>query len=64
MLMLTIGGKERTRSDWEILGKSFGLILVNAWRNPEESEVSCVLEFILLETTIESHIELTLSLHG
>lgn len=64
MLMPTIGGKERTRSDWNILSKSCGLILVNLWRNPEESEVSCVLEFMLLETIIESQIEPTLSVHG
>lgn len=35
LMMLTIGGKERTKKDWETLVTSAGLKLVNLWQTPE-----------------------------
>jgi O-methyltransferase domain len=35
LMMLTIGGKERTKRDWETLVESAGLKLVKLWQTPE-----------------------------
>jgi O-methyltransferase domain len=35
LMMLTIGGKERTKKDWESLVESAGLKLVKFWQKPE-----------------------------
>ncbi len=35
LMMLTIGGKERTKRDWENLVQSAGLRLVKLWQRPE-----------------------------
>jgi O-methyltransferase domain len=35
LMMMTIGGKERTKKDWETLVKSAGLKLVKMWQTPQ-----------------------------
>ncbi len=35
LMMLTIGGKERTKKDWEALVESAGLKLMKLWQTPE-----------------------------
>jgi hypothetical protein len=47
LMMLTIGGKERTHTDWENLAKMSGLKLVKIWMEPEKFGPLCVVEYML-----------------
>lgn len=47
LMMLTIGGKERTRTDWENLAELSGLKLVKIWQEPEKYGPLCVVEYAL-----------------
>jgi O-methyltransferase domain len=49
MMMLSIGGKERTKRDWEVLGEMAGLRLVKFWTEPERYGPLCVVEYMLPE---------------
>lgn len=53
IMMMTIGGKERTKSDWEKLVSSAGLKLVKLWQRPETAPlvvVECALPDAPTET--------------
>jgi O-methyltransferase domain len=50
LMMLTIGGKERTKKDWESLVESAGLKLVKLWQTPE-TEPLVVVECALPEAS-------------
>jgi O-methyltransferase domain len=50
IMMLAIGGKERTKRDWEILGEMAGLRLVKVWMEEERFGPLCVVEYMLPET--------------
>jgi hypothetical protein len=47
LMMLTIGGKERTCKDWEKLAEMSGLKLVKVWQEPEKYGPLCVVEYML-----------------
>ena len=47
LMMLTIGGKERTHKDWEILAEMSGLKLVKIWQELEKYGPLCVVEYTL-----------------
>lgn len=47
LMMLTIGGKERTYKDWENLAEMSGLKLVKIWINREKFGPLCVVEYTL-----------------
>jgi hypothetical protein len=49
IMMLSIGGKERTKGDWERLGQTSGLRLVKVWQEPEKFGPLCVVEYALPE---------------
>jgi len=59
IMMLTIGGKERTAGDWNKLADLSGLKLVRVWQDPAKFGPLCVVEYMLpdansQDTTIES----------
>jgi hypothetical protein len=47
LMMLTIGGKERTYKDWEKLAEMSGLKLVKIWQEPQKYGPLCVVEYVL-----------------
>ena len=47
LMMLTIGGKERTHKDWEKLAEMSGLRLVKIWQEPQKYGPLCVVEYVL-----------------
>ncbi|EXJ80351.1 hypothetical protein A1O1_08495 [Capronia coronata CBS 617.96] len=47
LMMMTIGGKERTVRDWEKLADMSGLRLVRVWQEPEKFGPLCVVEYML-----------------
>lgn len=49
LMMLCIGGKERTTRDWEVLGAMAGLKCVKVWQEPEKLGPICVVEYALPE---------------
>ena len=54
LMMLTIGGKERTGRDWKVLAELSGLELKKVWMQPEKFGPLCVVEFMLPEAgTVE-----------
>jgi O-methyltransferase domain len=52
LMMLTIGGKERTKKDWETLVESAGLKIVKLWQTPE-TEPLVVVECALPESSAD-----------
>ena len=55
LMMLTIGGKERTATDWEILADLSGLRLVKIWQEPEKFGPLCVVEYALKDEEPETN---------
>ena len=49
IMMLAIGGKERTKTDWEGLGKQAGLVCKKVWQEDRFGPL-CVVEYVLPET--------------
>jgi hypothetical protein len=47
MMMMEIGGKERTRRDWQTLADMAGLKLMKVWQEPEKTGPLCVVEYML-----------------
>lgn len=47
LMMLTIGGKERTARDWTNLAGLSGLKLMRVWQEPEKFGPLCVVEYML-----------------
>ena len=47
MMMMEIGGKERTKGDWQKLADMSGLKLVKIWQEPENTGTLCVVEYAL-----------------
>ena len=61
LMMMTIGGKERTKKDWESLVESAGLKLVKLWQKPGYEPlvvVECALPDAPAETASESCTEI------
>lgn len=52
LMMLTIGGKERTARDWEVLAELSGLKLVKIWQEPEKFGPLCVVEYVLKDEEV------------
>ena len=53
IMMLAIGGKERTKTDWELLGKQAGLVCKKVWQEDRFGPL-CVVEYVLPETVDEA----------
>jgi hypothetical protein len=51
LMMLCIGGKERTVRDWEALGAKAGLKCVKVWQEPEKLGPICIVEYALPDQT-------------
>ena len=47
LMMMTIGGKERTGRDWNHLAELSGLKLVHVWQEPDRFGPLCVVEYML-----------------
>lgn len=47
LMMMSIGGKERTIRDWQYLAVLSGLKLVKVWQEPEKFGPLCVVEYML-----------------
>ncbi|KAL6242752.1 hypothetical protein RBB50_010398 [Rhinocladiella similis] len=47
LMMMSIGGKERTIRDWQYLAALSGLKLVKVWQEPEKFGPLCVVEYML-----------------
>ena len=47
LMMMSIGGKERTKNDWQRLADMSGLRLVEIWQEPEKTGNLCVVEYVL-----------------
>lgn len=47
LMMMTIGGKERTEMDWEKLAELSGLKLIKIWQEPKDYGPLCVVEYML-----------------
>ncbi len=47
LMMLSIGGKERTVRDWEKLAELSGLKCVKVWQEPEKFGPLCAVEYML-----------------
>ncbi|EXJ79628.1 hypothetical protein A1O3_07907 [Capronia epimyces CBS 606.96] len=54
LMMMSIGGKERTVRDWEKLAELSGLRLVRVWQEPEKFGPLCVVEYKLWNCDEES----------
>ena len=52
-MLLAIGGKERTKKDWETLGAQAGLVCQKVWQE-ERYGALCVVEYVLPEATDEA----------
>lgn len=53
IMMLAIGGKERTKTDWGKLGKQAGLVCAKIWQEDRFGPL-CVVEYVLPETVDEA----------
>ncbi|KIX10478.1 uncharacterized protein Z518_01561 [Rhinocladiella mackenziei CBS 650.93] len=49
LMMMSIGGKERTARDWKKLADLSGLKLMRVWQEPEKFGPLCVVEYMLPE---------------
>lgn len=47
LMMMSIGGKERTVRDWERLAEMSGLKLMRVWQEPDRFGPLCVVEYML-----------------
>jgi len=54
VMVMAIGGKERTRRDWDTLAELTGLKLVKIWQEPETYGTLCIVEYMLKDAKSES----------
>jgi hypothetical protein len=54
LMMMSIGGKERTVRDWEKLAELSGLKLMRVWQEPEKFGPLCVVEYMLADAANHS----------
>ncbi len=54
IMMMAIGGKERTKTDWEMLGEKAGLVCKKVWMEQERYGPLCVVEYVLPEAADDS----------
>ncbi|KAL2428869.1 O-methyltransferase desB [Exophiala dermatitidis] len=55
LMMMSIGGKERTVDDWAKLGEMSGLTLVGVYQDTERLGPLCVVEYVLPENNDKQH---------